>query len=385
MKKQRKNIFRHHVFLLFIAACFCLSVAAGFIGGLYFSQTRPESARQATETAIGAAASIAQRLDPRGYPGLQTRTAGLDTGAIQVFFVPNRHEDVLSPDEALLRLIAGAREHIFCAFYDLELESVALALIERHRAGVRVAIVSDSDYAHKAGVGLCLEAGIPVVFDGRTALMHNKFCVVDGRLVWTGSTNITHNCMFRNNNNAVLIESRELAVNFTNEFEEMFLLRQFGAGSPQNTAFPTLTVMGIGLECYFAPEDGVEQAVIARLARSTEQIDFMAFVFTSVPIAEAMAARLAAGAHVRGVLERRSAGSRHSRHEYLRSHGAEIHVDTNPHTMHHKVIVVDARLVMTGSYNFSANADKRNDENLLVIHNEGIARRFIEELEFIIE
>jgi phosphatidylserine/phosphatidylglycerophosphate/cardiolipin synthase-like enzyme len=51
--------------------------------------------------------------------------------------------------------------------------------------------------------------------------------------------------------------------------------------------------------------------------------------------------------------------------------------------MHHKVIVVDARLVMTGSYNFSANAETRNDENLIMIHCRDIAARFIEEFETI--
>jgi phosphatidylserine/phosphatidylglycerophosphate/cardiolipin synthase-like enzyme len=44
--------------------------------------------------------------------------------------------------------------------------------------------------------------------------------------------------------------------------------------------------------------------------------------------------------------------------------------------MHHKVIIIDERNVIFGSYNFSDNADTQNDENLLIIDNPDIARAF---------
>jgi phosphatidylserine/phosphatidylglycerophosphate/cardiolipin synthase-like enzyme len=47
--------------------------------------------------------------------------------------------------------------------------------------------------------------------------------------------------------------------------------------------------------------------------------------------------------------------------------------------MHHKVLIIDGRTVVTGSYNFTANAERRNDENVLVIHNPQIAAQFLEE------
>ena len=178
--------------------------------------------------------------------------------------------------------------------------------------------------------------------------------------------------------------SPELATNFTSEFEEMFVQHKFGATSPRNTTWPTLTVSGIDLENYFAPEDGVEKAVVAKLAEAQQQIAFMAFVFTSEPIAEIMGKRLAAGATVRGVVEKRSAGSNYSRHKYLNERGADIYIDGNPNTMHHKVIVVDGELVMTGSYNFSASAEEKNDENLIMIHSPEIAAIFLEEIDRVI-
>jgi phosphatidylserine/phosphatidylglycerophosphate/cardiolipin synthase-like enzyme len=58
--------------------------------------------------------------------------------------------------------------------------------------------------------------------------MHNKFAVIDGTMVWTGSYNVTKNGQGKNNNNALLLKSGELADIYLQEFNEMFTLRVFG-------------------------------------------------------------------------------------------------------------------------------------------------------------
>ena len=303
---------------------------------------------------------------------------------IQVFFGPSASGASSGIEAQLTALINRATSRIDGAFYELELESIARALIDRHRAGVRVRLVSDSDYEDEAGIRACIQAGIPVVFDERSALMHNKFCVVDGRYVWTGSTNITANGMYRNDNNALLLRSEPLAENFAAEFVEMFQGRSFGARSPENTPHPQLLFGGTAVECYFSPEDDPVDAILLVIEAASERIDFMAFSFTSRPIAEAMGARMKDGVAVRGVFEARNAGSTYSRDDYLRERGAEIHFDENPNTMHHKVIIVDAAHVITGSYNFSKSAERKNDENVLILHSETLAAAYLRELERLI-
>lgn len=49
------------------------------------------------------------------------------------------------------------------------------------------------------------------------------------------------------------------------------------------------------------------------------------------------------------------------------------------HTLHHKTIVIDKKIVVTGSFNPSDNAQNKNDENILIIHDERIAKKFIDE------
>jgi phosphatidylserine/phosphatidylglycerophosphate/cardiolipin synthase-like enzyme len=311
-----------------------------------------------------------------------TAGGGCFTSPIRVYFAPPRPGDPDPIDQALLRLINSARESVACAFYELELPAATDALIARHRAGVRVGIVSDSDYAERPAVRRCIAAGIPVVFDGKPGFMHNKFCVVDGRFVWTGSTNITENCMYKNNNNAVLIDSAELARDFSSEFGEMFDARRFGAGSPRNTPFPEVTLSnGTQVECHFAPEDDAGTALTHFAESARERIDFAAFSFTSAELADAMTARMQAGVRVRGVFEKRGANSPASKFRQLAERGATVRTDTNPANMHDKFLVVDNAAVATGSFNFSRSADERNDENLLIIHDPALAQEYIGEVD----
>ncbi len=303
---------------------------------------------------------------------------------IEVFFAPTTTLVPAGIDDRLLQFLGEARQSIDCAFYDFQFEAAADVLIARHQAGVRVRIVSDSHYEDREALKKCQAAGIPVLLDKRRAFMHHKFAVVDGQAVWSGSTNITENCLYRNNNNAVLVRARPLAVNFTTEFEEMFVDKRFGGRSKANTPYPVLEVGDTRVACYFSPDDGAAKAILTELSATQRSIDVMAFSFTSEPIAEAMVTRMGAGVPVRVLVERRSSGGEHPRDDYLREHGAQVFYDTNANTMHHKVMILDKNRVITGSYNFSKNAEEDNDENLLIFYSAAIAQAFQQEFNALI-
>jgi phosphatidylserine/phosphatidylglycerophosphate/cardiolipin synthase-like enzyme len=299
--------------------------------------------------------------------------------AIQVYFAPCQPLNPLGVDDALVSFIGSARRSVYCAFYDLQLDVVAEALIERHKLGIPVRIVTDSDYMDREALKLCTQAGIPVAEDSRKPFMHNKFCVVDGEKVWTGSTNVTENCMYKNNNNALAITSVDLAEDYAKEFMEMFERREFGDRKSWGTPRPEVLVGNVRIECFFSPEDRVLKAVIRTVNEAKATIDFMAFSFTSQEIAEAMASRVNKGVRVRGLFEGRNANSQYSQDDFLEQKGAKVYLDENENNMHNKVIIVDTETVITGSYNFSDNAEKNNDENLLILHSTDIAAKYEQE------
>jgi phosphatidylserine/phosphatidylglycerophosphate/cardiolipin synthase-like enzyme len=296
-----------------------------------------------------------------------------------VYFGPSPPSDPNGIDDSLVAFLAAADTSIDCACYELQHPAIAEVLVAEHAEGTTVRLVTDSHYRDRPALQRVIAAGIPVVFDDRSPYMHNKFCVVDDKAVWTGSMNFSENGAHRNNNNALRIMSTNLAANYDAEFLEMFDQRSFGGRSPENTPFPALTIADIPVACYFAPEDDVEEVIVAALEQATTSIDFLAFSFTSKPIARVMADKAEAGVQVRGIFETRAAGGRYSRDEFLAGAGAAIFHDGNPYTMHHKVIIIDGKTVITGSYNFSKSADEKNDENLLILESPEIAAAYTEE------
>jgi phosphatidylserine/phosphatidylglycerophosphate/cardiolipin synthase-like enzyme len=283
-------------------------------------------------------------------------------------------------DELLATDIDQARSTVDLAAYDLDLQSVTDALVRAQERGVRVRLVLDSDNLELDQPQDLLAAGIPIVEDSRSALMHDKFVIIDGLITWTGSWNLTDSGTYRNNNHAIRINSREMAANYTAEFEEMFLDGSFGSTSPSKTPHRHLTLDGTLIETYFAPEDEVMKQVIRAVSRAEQSIRFMAYSFTDAALGGAIRERAAAGVLVEGVFESRGTSSAYSQFAALKEAGLIVWRDGNPALMHHKVIVIDAATVILGSFNFTGSADQQNDENLLVIHDREIAGQFLDEL-----
>jgi phosphatidylserine/phosphatidylglycerophosphate/cardiolipin synthase-like enzyme len=224
-----------------------------------------------------------------------------------------------------------------------------------------------------------IAAGIPVVFDERSALMHNKFVVADHAAVWTGSFNATDNCAFRNNNNAVLIPSRDLAADYSAEFAEMFERKEFGPTSTANTPYPTVTVGGVEIRNYFSPEDNIPPKIVNALRGARSSVHFMAFSFTDGTIGSALIDASHRGVEVEGVVEQRGSDGKGAQLPPLTEAGISVLTDGNKYVMHHKVIVIDTLWTITGSYNFTSSGARSNDENLLIIKSRDVARRFEEE------
>ncbi len=286
------------------------------------------------------------------------------------------------PDAHLASAIRQARLSVDAAIYRLNLWSIRDALIAAHNAGIAVRVVTESDYFDEPELQDLIEAGIEVLGDRRESLMHNKFVVIDNAEVWTGSMNFTTTGAYLNNNHLIRVHSRRLAENYTVEFEEMFTLDMFGMDTIENTPNPSLTLDGIQVETYFSPDDDTAARIIELIRQAEESIYFLAFSFTSDDIAAAMLERAYQGLTVAGVFEEGqyyfNTGTEFDR---LREAGLDVRLDGNSRNMHHKFIVIDRAVVVLGSYNFSRNAEERNDENTLVIHSPDLAARFMQEFE----
>lgn len=343
---------------------------------------------------VALAALIAALLYLRGGgdPGPPLPAATAADGAIAVFFTtpelryPDLPHDRSAPaaERALLADLAAATSSIDLASFEYNLDSVAEALAAARARGVRVRLALDRESLHAPAMarwaGLVEEAGAPVIWQDGDGFLHSKFVVIDGRVVWTGSWNPTNNDTYRNNNNLLRISAPAIVANYAAEFERM-AGGDFGVAKSGATPYPLVGLGAVAVESYFSPTEPVRPRIVALLEGAERSIDVLAFSFTDDAIAEAMVARSAAGVPVRAVFEARNVRGSGSEFERLRAGGAAALEDGNCYTMHHKVIIIDRRVVITGSYNFTGRAEELNDENALVIADPGLAQAYLDELE----
>lgn len=124
----------------------------------------------------------------------------------------------------ILNAIANASTSIDVAAYSFTSKPIALALVDASRRGVRVRVVADAKAnSHYSSVTFLANHGVAVRKNGRYAIMHNKFMVLDGKSVETGSYNYTSSAEKRNAENAVLISDvPHTAAAYTQEFNRLW-------------------------------------------------------------------------------------------------------------------------------------------------------------------
>lgn len=284
-------------------------------------------------------------------------------------------------DAMLAAAMDAAQISLDVAAFELDNPLLGAAMLAAAGRGLRVRAVTDDEHGLRAAdsqFGRLQAAGIPVAADGRSALMHNKFVIIDGRSVWTGSMNLTLNGAARHNNNLLELRSAEAARRYQAEFDEMFAQGQFGPRSPRGETAPIDAGTG-RLAVYFGPEDELAVALLGALAGARERIRFMAFSFTLDDLGAMLLQRANAGAQVQGIFERVGSESVWSELGPLYCAGLDVRQDGNPYLLHHKVFIIDDDTVVTGSANFSAAGTESNDENMLIIEDAALAAAYAAE------
>ncbi|MBU0979785.1 MAG: hypothetical protein KJ709_03190 [Nanoarchaeota archaeon] len=270
--------------------------------------------------------------------------------SVRVVFCPE--QDCVGELE---RAVSGGSE-VECAFFDLDLEGLIQAL-ENVSARVVVDYRNDPD---KEFIRLAKGQGY----------MHNKFCIIDDRIVTTGSFNPTDNGADRNNNNLLMIDSPELAGIYSKEFDELWNGTYSGGVRTEQHSGP--------VRVCFSPEDDCVQMIIDELDKAESEIRFMIFSFTHTRIAMHLALAKENGVKVEGLMEKQQL-SKYSMHDFFIGQGISVVLENTGAFLHHKVFIIDGETVITGSFNPSENAAKRNDENVVVIKNRALAEAYIEE------
>jgi phosphatidylserine/phosphatidylglycerophosphate/cardiolipin synthase-like enzyme len=351
----------------------------------------------------------------------QVTTSSASSGEMDVYFnysvdvtygikpLANGSTDLLSK---LLERIHRATKTIDMAVYSYDdfsgssgivADRISDSLIAAYNHGVKIRVVFDNKTT-SAPLSRLESTGISVMkrtipgIDG--GIMHNKFFVFDGRdttdatddWVIMGSWNVTNDGTLKDAQNAVFIQDQSLARIYTVEFEEMFgsstetknpAQAHFGPFKTDNTPHVTF-IGGTKVESFFSPSDHTTSNIIRALSTADKDIFFGVMSFTRSDIAQTLITKKSAGVNVRGIINDQSGSVLGT----LQAGFVDVFIakhDTVKGIFHHKYGVVDPfnddsdPLVITGSHNWSTNAETDNDENTLIIHSGAVARQYAQE------
>jgi len=353
-----------------------------------------------------------------------------ENGQIKVFFGPKGHKAPDDLEKVIVDFIDEAEESLEVAVQELDNPLIAAALeraSRRHKTSkpdrrISVRIVVEANYLRESSpipppdpndpnseekpgqfeenrekMRQLLRSAAHFKLDFNASTFHQKFIVRDYNrpkaALLTGSTNFTTTGTRSNLNNLVIFHHPDIVKAYHSEWNQINE-GTFGRFSPKGYKAKELLVGNTKVYPLFAPDHNPELIIVNAILKAEKSIHFAIFTFSgSSTIDDALLSALAKGVSVKGVLDRTQASHDYSPHPALINAGAELRRHKVPGLpgfnkrgkLHHKIMVIDGKVAISGSFNYTDKANRFNDENVFFIHNQDVAECFINEIDRIYE
>jgi phosphatidylserine/phosphatidylglycerophosphate/cardiolipin synthase-like enzyme len=130
---------------------------------------------------------------------------------------------------------------------------------------------------------------------------------------------------------------------------------------------------------HFSPKGGCQDAIVNQLKRARKEILVQAYSFTADPITFGLVEAKKRGVHVEILLDRSNEEDAHSDLHILTDNQVPLMIDAKHAIAHNKIMVIDRKIVVTGSFNFTNQAEHENAENLLILtHHHDVVKQYLE-------
>lgn len=157
-----------------------------------------------------------------------------------------------------------------------------------------------------------------------------------------------------------------------------YYLREQNASRVREQQFQEISRTVGGIKVYFSPKGGCTEAVVYAINNAQKSILLQAYSFTSDPIETALKDAVRRGVEVHVIVDRSQYEAKGAAAQPLYDAGIDVRIDCKHQIAHDKVIIIDSFTVITGSFNFTRQAEIGNAENLLVINSSDLAATYIE-------
>jgi len=282
--------------------------------------------------------------------------------------------------------------------------NIAAAINRAYARGIKIRWVCnqiDSAYSPNTGLDSINKAIFTLhsPLGNNYGIMHNKFMVIDGRssnpndpILWTGCMNWEPGQIDKDANNIVILQDSALAHCYLTEFNQMWGdTVEGGKYNLTNSKFGkykkdimrhSFVVDGHKVEAYFSPTDTTSNHIVSTILSAKTEIDFGVFEFSYTADANAIVTMIKKGTYVAGIMDQYSL--QYTPYSTLSNYlGSMLHIYAGTDSLfHNKYVIIDPcnmladPMVLTGSHNWTNEAEIYNDENILIIHDSTTANLF---------
>ncbi|MCG8696554.1 MAG: phospholipase D-like domain-containing protein [Bacteroidales bacterium] len=132
---------------------------------------------------------------------------------------------------------------------------------------------------------------------------------------------------------------------------------------------------------FFSPGNDCLNSILLYLRSAIRNIRICVFTISDDRIAEAIMYAHKKGVDIKLITDDDKSNDKGSDVCRLAQEGIVVKMDNSPHHMHHKFAVVDEKIALTGSYNWTRSAAEYNQENLLVTEEKHVVNMYLKEFD----
>jgi len=272
--------------------------------------------------------------------------------------------------QQIVDMIACSGDYLHIGMYETDWDCIVSALVDKLAADtdLRVEIVIDDDQCplDSGGTRLCAlgrlhgHPRVAIVDDARTRYMHHKFMIADGRTMWIGSANFTRVSFCTELNDGIIIDDPSVISGFEAEFSRLHVRREFG---PRPSDGPLTSGR---YSVYFGPVTPISAPspwfddMIGAIDTASTSIAVMTAAWTRTEISAALLRASGRGVSVKALVPI----------QYQDEPPAQAlvaaHLPVRLAKVHHKLLIIDRQLVITGSPNWSENSWANNEASVWI-------------------
>lgn len=330
-------------------------------------------------------------IDKKSHQSLKTKEHFIpdyplliSNGSIKMFLTD--HSTTLKPErkcnspacKEVLNRINSAQNSIDIALYGYDnIPDITNALENAKKRGVKLRIVYDiSTKSYYPETSKLLSLAAEISGDSPKVLMHNKFMIFDNKSLITGSMNFSSTGFSGFNTNCIFfINSQEIANIYTEEFNQM-LSGKFSIMKTANSR-KSIKLGKTVVTPLFSPKDKIiTNNIIPLIESSKNYIYIPAFIITHDALTNSLIRAKHRGVDVKIILDATNTSGSRNKLKVLRMSGIPVKVENYAGKVHSKSIIIDDKYIIAGSMNFSNSGENKNDENVLIVEDERLARHY---------